>query len=386
MSEEIPQTCPACRGSFTASELKTKCPHCGVLTELGIDGKATYAFVSPQPANGTSFTVTDLLKEFTAPHMTGPGMRDQRGLNKILETVSINEVCPTTGMTPLIWAIENGSHVAFCFMHGADPSKRGTGDYDISPLELAIRKGNHDLVDTLIRHGAEAPPDVMKSITEERETQANEIRARSRIVQGTITRFKRVSKSTDYREHVRQLESLLGVSASSARGRGMRAFAKVPIRSLAEANESGDIEYLVSLNESSRQAGFTLFCERGLEVAKTVRLLLAPSIRIDEVIAVSNLMSPDDALFQRIVVGTQLARLNEAYPFLLLECGRDGVTGQFRQIPEKTTELASRLLEICPHYGSDLQAGHGKPWENVDDVTAVQNELEASQCFHFTWD
>ncbi|MEZ6040889.1 MAG: hypothetical protein R3C20_10305 [Planctomycetaceae bacterium] len=357
------------------------------MTELGIDGRARYAFVAPRPANGTSFTVTDLLKELTAPHMTGPGLPDQRGLISILKTVSINDVCPVSGMTPLLWAIENGRHIAFCFLHGADPSKRGTGDYDCTPVELASRQKNFELVENLLRRGAEADPALLKAIADKREAEENEIRPRAQFVKDTIDRFKRESKTTSFQEHVRQLESLLGVSSSVARGRGMQAFAKVPIRALAKANHfEDDIEYLASMHELSLKAGFTLFCERGLDIAKVVRLLLAPTIRIEEVVAASNLLPLDDTVFERVVIGTALSKLNDDYPFQLLECGRDGVSGQFRQTPEDTFKLAGRLLEICPHYGSDLQAGHGRPWENVDDVTAVRKELEASQGFHFSWD
>jgi len=42
--EEMPQTCPRCGGAFVAKKLKTVCPHCQLLTELSLDGKATYAY------------------------------------------------------------------------------------------------------------------------------------------------------------------------------------------------------------------------------------------------------------------------------------------------------------------------------------------------------
>ena len=158
------------------------------------------------------------------------------------------------------------------------------------------------------------------------------------------------------------------------------------MRSLAKASNLDEFDYLVSIHETVRQVGFTLYSEQVLGVDPTCRLLLAPTIRVDEVVAVSNLMSPDDTEFQRIPVGSELVALNEIFPFLLLVCGREGVTGLFQEIPDNTTNLARRLLEICPHYGNDLQAGHGKPWEKTDDLTAVQRDLEDSHCFHFSWD
>ena len=147
-----------------------------------------------------------------------------------------------------------------------------------------------------------------------------------------------------------------------------------------------EVDYPASLHKDHLQIGYTLFSERIPGAGRMARLLLAPSMRIEDIVAVSSLMSPDHAAFDRIPVGTGLAALNETCRFLSLACLRGGVTGMFQQVPEDTTDPTRRLLEICPHYGTGLQASHGKPWENADDVTAVQNELNDSDCFHFSWD
>ena len=231
--------------------MKTKCPHCGVLTELGIDGKAIYAFVAPQPSNGTAFTLGFVEGVYRSPRITGPGISDYRGLITILKTVSINDVCPESGMTPLIWAIEHGTHIAFCFVHGANPSTRGTGDYDLSPLDLALQKVDDKLIGDLIRRGAEAPAELLNSLREKQAAKTKEFQTRSKFVKDTIKQFKRDSKSKEYQARVEHLESVFGVSSSVARGRGMQAFAKVPLRSLAAANNVDEIDYLASLHDES---------------------------------------------------------------------------------------------------------------------------------------
>ncbi|QDU63315.1 Ankyrin repeat protein [Planctomycetes bacterium Pan216] len=387
MADKIPQKCPECGGSFTAKKLTTTCPHCGTKTELGIDGNARYAYVAPKPNQGKTFTATDLLNEFSAKHVSGPGMPDLMGVNKILKTVSINDVCPESGMTPLHWAIVNRNRAVFslCLARGADASKRGTGEYEIAPIELAHREGLTDFVDRLVSHGASADDDMLRPIKEQRQVAAAATRERAAVVKETIARLTKEGKRAWYQEQVKHFEEILGIKSSVARGRGIRAFEKVPVKSLAEKN-LGMEEWLIKLHDLAFEGGATLFCEKGLTVSSKIRLLLAPTKSVLDVVAVSNLLSPDEPGCERVDIGRQLEKLYVELPYRILECGRDGVLGDIRAMPDDLEGLAKRLLDICPHYGQTLQAGNGKPWEKVDDVTAVKNDLTESRGFFLTWD
>ncbi|MEM7476148.1 MAG: hypothetical protein AAF483_14230, partial [Planctomycetota bacterium] len=113
MGKSIPQKCPKCCGAFRATEMKTTCPHCGTLTELGIQGEALYAYVRPVPVNGLCFTATDLIREFEAPHVTGSVVPSFTGVNLILKSVGIDDICGETGLTPLLWTIANKQQLIF---------------------------------------------------------------------------------------------------------------------------------------------------------------------------------------------------------------------------------------------------------------------------------
>ncbi len=382
-TEQILQTCPRCGGDFNAKNVRNTCPHCQLLTEARVDGRAAYVYVEPKPQNGQVFSVTDLLKEFTAPHMP-----DCRGLSKILSTVSIDDVCEESGLTPLLWSIENNSKLSFlfCMARGADPSKHGTGDFDTSPVELAIKRGCNEFVERLVSRGAQAPPEVLGAITEKREAAREALRTRGEVVKKTIARLKREMKKDWFLTHLDYLESVFGIAPTTARGRGIKAFAKVPLASLAEKAQSDIVTYFSRMIDHGRAAGVSIFCEKDFDLSKNVRVLVAPSTSLIDVVAVSNLMSPDDTTFTRMEVAASLPALNDAYPFRILECGRNGILGVFVQAPDDPGKVAKRLLEICPHYGSDLAAGRPDPWVEIDELQVVEDDVRDSGGFFLSWD
>jgi len=60
-----------------------------------------------------------------------------------------------SGSTPLTWAVFFGDHSAVAFLLGLGAAPSATGMFSMSPLELAIGNRDEEMVDLLLRYGAD---------------------------------------------------------------------------------------------------------------------------------------------------------------------------------------------------------------------------------------
>ena len=71
------------------------------------------------------------------------------------EGFDIDQPCSSEGWTLLQWALEKGEDrvASFAIARGASINARGTGKFDCTPLDVAVRKANDRFVDMFLRHG-----------------------------------------------------------------------------------------------------------------------------------------------------------------------------------------------------------------------------------------
>ena len=82
---------------------------------------------------------------------------DWRPVAKRLDSTDfhIDTPCSTNGWTLLQWALEHDDNqtASFAIARGASIDAKGTGSFDCTPLDVAVRKGNDRYVDMFLRHG-----------------------------------------------------------------------------------------------------------------------------------------------------------------------------------------------------------------------------------------
>ena len=152
-------------------------------------------------------TTTDVIAEMAKQHpLYGAADRpDLRRLAKLTEQVSIDATCENTGATPLLWAIENDSPLfSFLLVRQPDVTKRGKGEYDITPIDLAMSKGLIEKAETLARWGAPCPPAIQEQWDAEkrgREKYDQEIKKTERMLEKGL-------KAASFTEETKRLEAM----------------------------------------------------------------------------------------------------------------------------------------------------------------------------------
>lgn len=302
-------------------------------------------------------TIDDLLGEMAAqePHYGDPESQpDLRQLAKMLQRLSVDSICGKTGITPLIWTIENDSPLFnFLLVRAPDVNLRGTGEYDIAPIDLAISKGLMEKAETLARWGAPCPPEIEARWEAEKRAQ----QMYSAEIKKTEQRLEKQLKSADFQSEVRRLEIALGITAKKIRGRrGHLSFRDVPIRQLAKQAEMDEEHWLALQHSAARNNGVGLFSTLPVGAAAKLELCIVPTTEKRELVSISSLLTDQGALaYERMSKADVLDAINQDSPFHILTCGKMGIVGQLLAPWPDLTEFAERLFSICPELCADYE-------------------------------
>ena len=226
-----------------------------------------------------AITATEIIAEMTrcqAEHDAGR-LPDVRKLATMMSEGEVNAPCVETGLTPLLWAVENDSlYVNLLMLRGADPAARGTGEHDVLPAERAVAKGLMQRAEQIARHGGPMP----EALTAWREA------ARQRVLKydgelKAITRtLEKGLKGDVFLAEANRLAAIFGVEAKKIRGRkGHLSFKAVPIRKLAKADGMSEEAWLARHQSDAAANGVSLLATTPPgEVAKD-ELWIAPDAR-----------------------------------------------------------------------------------------------------------
>ncbi len=117
-------------------------------------------------------------------------------------------------MAPLQWA--DSTH-AFNFLlaQAASQTTHGTGAYDCASVELPVEKGNLEVEHTLVRRGANCPPQV----ADWRERQIQPRARYEKAFKDIPQRLEQELKAEASLQVLAYFERIFGVPASKIRGR-----------------------------------------------------------------------------------------------------------------------------------------------------------------------
>lgn len=342
-----------------------------------------------------STDITEVLAAMAREHacFAAGTLPDMRNVAAALARVDINDVCPESGLTPLLWTIEHDSPLfSFILTRAPDVSARGTGDFDLTPVELASAKGLVERAEQLVRHGAACPPEIAESMAARREKAAR-LLAEHKQIERTLERALKDSAFTGFAERYGEV---FGVAPGKLRGRkGHLSFKNVPVRKLAAAAGQSEAAWLADRNREAMAAGFSLFAADPVEEKTRIELCLAPTKQVRDVVAISRLLTDEIASpVERMAHADILDALAADYPFALVSCGRWGVFGVPDPLPEDTAHLAGRLFDICGELLGHYQSEHNRarkilppaPYPSRDEVLpALAADLKTEGVFWLPW-
>lgn len=321
-------------------------------------------------------TPSDLIAELALVQKNaGKGLPDMRRAAAIVEAIGPDGVCVETGMTPLQWAIVEGSKLGFLFLlaRQADPNARGTGAFDRAPIAMLVEKGDIDGADRLVRHGAECPPEVAALRDWKGALRARHEKALTDIPK----RLEGVLESDAFRAHVAVCEAVFGQKAARIRGRkGHLAFKAVPIVALAKADGLSPELWLARQQAEAARAGVGLFT-RSLPGERTKdEIALAPSAAKRDLICISGLLPPETGAspIEKLVMADLLDELDADHPFRLLTAGPQGVLGILDHLPDDLPAFARRLIGLCGELHTDVQLRVDTVGKNLTPNSAEEME------------
>ncbi|MEM7478782.1 MAG: hypothetical protein AAF483_27680, partial [Planctomycetota bacterium] len=208
------------------------------------------------------------------------------------------------------------------------------------------------------------------------------------LVDETVRKLRGETHAAWFNEQSRLLEDALGIRSKPILKRGMHAFNRVPLQELANRESLSVREYMVLVHDTMHNSGVTLFADQNLFAADDVRLILAPSTKLTEIVAATNVDDSHQESAQELALG--LEELQREFPFRVLECGQEGIWGDLieKVDPQHAYDyylpLANRLLDVHPQYADQLKALHCRPLE-ADDQYLVQSEVAETGGFYLGW-
>ncbi|MEZ4321606.1 MAG: hypothetical protein R3F61_29300 [Myxococcota bacterium] len=326
-------------------------------------------------------TASDLLTEIDRQSRAFAEKRlpDMRRLADLLERVPVDSICDVTGATPLLWAIDQKSPVAkFLLTRGPDVSQRGTGRFDVLPIELAMQRGLHDLARSLTAHGAVVPAALAAQMAAEqaaRTAREAELQSVSRHLEGRLA-------DPGFQAVIAELEADFGVPAKRVRGQpGRVTFPRVPARKLARAAGLEDPAWLVHRVRTLLPRGVSLYAAVPPDQAR-LDLCAAPTASWRAALTTSRLLSDRAQLHpphEKLERADQLAVFATLHPFALVVSGPLGVLVHLDTTPPDATEVARWALEACPELES-LVDRRGDPAE-----AAVARDLRETGLLWLPW-
>jgi hypothetical protein len=305
----------------------------------------------------TDTGVSELLAELNRMQSSaGKTAPDMRRAAQIIEATGPDRACERTGMTPLQWAIENDSKLAFHFLlaRGANPSARGTGSYDRAPVDMLVEKGQLDKAHHLVERGAECPAEVAAWHDRQVALRTRHEKALKEIP----ARLEKALKSEAFLAAAAELEHVFGVKAAKARGKkGLLTFKAVPIRKLAKAAGQDEELWFAALQRKIEEKRFGLFTGSIPGGSAKDDINIAPTATKREIVCLSDLLPPHTGAspYERMAMADVLDEIDAEHPFHLLASGRYGVLGILDKLPEDVSSFARRLIGICGELYSDYQ-------------------------------
>ena len=296
-------------------------------------------------------TASDLIAEIDKQTrtMAAKQLPDMQRLASLMQQVPVDSVCDKTGATPLLWAIEHKSPVAkFILIGSPDVNKRGTGKFDIPPIELAMQRGMNDLAESLVQRGAAMPAGVAERKQAETAKRAK-YEAELKSVHAAL---ERKLTDPDYLAVIAELESSLGVPSKKVRGRtGHLSFPSTPLRALAKTAGLNEDAWLAQQVRHLLPRGVSLFAAIPPGEDARIELCAAPTTSWREAIAVSRLVADEAQLHQpheKLEMADVLAEFAKDHPFALVASGRYGVLLHLDNKPAKPAAVAKWALDVCP--------------------------------------
>ena len=341
----------------------------------------------------SKFSVTDFIAELARQHahFAKGSLPDLRKLATMSEGVNVNDSCADTGLTPLLWTIENDSPLfSFLMSRQVDLSAVGTGEFAITPVEFALSKGLMQRAEQLVERGAACPPEIAARIDERRKANARA----DKELRDIERKLERGLKSPGFTAVAAQFAERLGVDGKKVRGRkGHLSFKAVPVRKLASESGEGEASWLYRLNAEASAAGASLFAAAPIGEKAKYELCLAPTNEKRHVVAISQLLTGEMIVpRERMQHADRLDGLAEGFPFALISCGRWGVFGKPEPMPKGVNQLAERLFDICEellgHYYMEHQDTSSVPLPKPDRdllVPILASDIEKDGVFWLPW-
>jgi hypothetical protein len=296
-------------------------------------------------------TASDLIAEIDkqTKAMAARQLPDMQRLTSLMQQVRIDSVCEQTGATRLLWAIEHKSPVAkFILIGSPDVTKRGTGKFDIPPIDLAIQSGMNVLAESLVQRSAAMPAAVAQrkqAETAKRTGYEAELKAVSSALERKLT-------DPAYLAVIAELESSLGVTAKKVRGRtGHLSFPSTPVRALAKATAMDEDAWLAQQVREVLPRGVSLFAAIPPGEDAKIELCAAPTTSWCEAIAVSRLLADEAQLHkphEKLEMADVLTDFAKDHPFALLASGRYGVLLHLDNQPANPAAMAKWALHASP--------------------------------------
>jgi ankyrin repeat protein len=258
--------------------------------------------------------------------------------------------------SPLIEAARHGHRevVRVLLDAGANVRARDAGH---TALWWAKKEGHQPVVDLLIERGAtkkDPAPALAKA-------------------------FPAAAEQPAFQKVLQDLTALCGTPRSSRRTKGGYLFVlKKNSARLAERypEAKGGGELLTCLCRDVRGAGFHLILVNPAHAQRTAKLLLVPTADKYAAVAGCKPSAGNYALGTRDILAW-LRGLDRDYPFVLIGCGRDFVSGEFVKPIDTPKELGSRVAKFCP----DLIDG-----DLIKSPLGLGRRMQAGGEFYLWWD
>ena len=297
------------------------------------------------------------------------------------ESVDIDAPCSEKGWTLLQWALEsdNNQVASFAISRGASINAKGKADYDCTPLDVAVRKGNDTYVDMFIRHGGTGSLPATSKRTE--------LVARGKEVLGSL---RAISESDSFSDAVRHYEKTLGVAPKRDKASGFSRFRKISLvdvlsltgkRSEQLAQILGEF---ASFSEGARERNSLLYFDGWLgESLRKTDLILAPTNSDIEFLTAMAAV-PDSPLCGNFRLYEPLLELYEIQKFRILSINGDAIVVRFVDKVDAFDELVAHVVKLFPFLRDYHTAGAGNR-DDVDVSSLLADEIRDDNAIHIIY-
>ena len=293
----------------------------------------------------------------------------------------IDTPCDTKGWTLLQWALEhdNNQAASFAISRNASINAKGIGDFDCTPLDIAVRKGNDKYIDMFLRYGGTASvPATSKRM---------ELIKKGKV---TIQKFVTDSDSDSFADVIKHYEQLLDVKPKRDKQTGVIRFRNV---SLADAlsltgNKKEQLRQVVTkfaeFSIRNRKHGAILYGESWLGASlKKSNFVLAPT-DADMVLLTALTTVPKSPLFGNHQLFGALVELYQFQKYRILSINKDAIVVQFVEDIKDHIAAAEEAIRLFPFLPEYHTAGAAQPNE-IDVNEIVANDIRNENALHIIY-